>query len=105
MVDSAYRVSQFLFVLSLRQQYNLVNRSGSNVPALNDLLQPYGISFSSSIYSGEFSLSSFKAIYSSGTSISSFPAGGKLISHSFLDEATAFLSSKSIQKEIFFFGL
>ena len=53
---------------------------GANVPALNDLLAPYGISFSQRIYDGTWSLAQRESTpFLSGVSIATFPANGYLI--------------------------
>eukprot|EP01065_Artemidia_motanka_P043110 TRINITY_DN5927_c0_g1_i1.p1 TRINITY_DN5927_c0_g1~~TRINITY_DN5927_c0_g1_i1.p1 ORF type:complete len:1091 (+),score=324.76 TRINITY_DN5927_c0_g1_i1:53-3325(+) len=51
---------------------------GANVPALNDLLAPFGIAFSTSVLQGDMFLRrDRKPIrYASGTSLYKFPAGG-----------------------------
>ena len=49
---------------------------GGNIPALNDLLAPYGIAFGDTILTGLFSISGERAQYSSGTDLRRFPAGG-----------------------------
>ena len=46
---------------------------GSNIPALNRLLEPYGIAFSAQVLDGDFTLSGHDMNYASGTSISRFP--------------------------------
>jgi len=52
---------------------------GSNIPALNDLLVPYGILLGSNIYNGEFEIGDKKVHYSSGSHIVSFPNEGIVI--------------------------
>lgn len=53
---------------------------GSNVPALNDLLSPWGIALGEKIFDGEFHLGEHSMMYSSGTHIAQFPASGTVIS-------------------------
>jgi membrane-bound transcription factor site-1 protease len=48
---------------------------GANVPALNELLAPFGVGFGDRVYSGEFSIGQDKSVFLSGTSISRFPKG------------------------------
>jgi len=50
---------------------------GANIPALNDLLKPFGIAFGDKVYEGEFSIGEHSAIYASGTSIIKFPSSNK----------------------------
>ena len=46
---------------------------GCNAPALNALLQNFGIAFSDTVYEGDFTLSGHELHYSSGTSLARFP--------------------------------
>ncbi|CAM6083630.1 unnamed protein product [Calypogeia fissa] len=57
---------------------------GANVPALNDLLYPFGIAFGDTILNGAYSIGGERAHYASGTDIIKFPAGGYV--HRFLFE-------------------
>ncbi|CAN6190773.1 unnamed protein product [Urochloa humidicola] len=54
---------------------------GANVPALNELLAPFGIALGDKILTGDFSINGEQTHYASGTDIVQFPAGGFL--HSF----------------------
>lgn len=69
---------------------------GSNVPALNDLLKPYGVAFSDRVFEGDFALGEHDMYYASGTSIAKFPAdgGGKLIYRSLTDQAAEIVGGK-----------
>ncbi|CAL5360563.1 unnamed protein product [Camellia sinensis] len=58
---------------------------GANVPALNDLLSPFGIVFGDKILNGDFSIDGEQSRYASGTNIVKFPRGGYVHSFSFLD--------------------
>ncbi|KAG0631776.1 hypothetical protein M758_1G278300 [Ceratodon purpureus] len=49
---------------------------GANIPALNDLLAPFGIAFGDTILNGPYSIGGERAQYASGTDILRFPAGG-----------------------------
>ncbi|CAK9170687.1 unnamed protein product [Ilex paraguariensis] len=60
---------------------------GANVPALNDLLAPFGIAFGDKILSGDFSMDGEQSRYASGTDIVKFPAGGYVHSFPFLDSS------------------
>ncbi|KAL3675240.1 hypothetical protein R1sor_025188 [Riccia sorocarpa] len=60
---------------------------GANIPALNDLLAPFGIAFGDTILSGAFSIGGERAHYASGTDIKKFPAGGFV--HRFLFQETS----------------
>lgn len=58
---------------------------GANIPALNDLLAPFGIAFGDKILNGDFSLNGEQSRYASGTDIVRFPGGGNVHSFPFLD--------------------
>ncbi|KAK3128464.1 hypothetical protein QOZ80_6BG0462060 [Eleusine coracana subsp. coracana] len=67
---------------------------GANIPALNELLAPFGIALGDKILTGDFSINGEQTHYASGTDIVQFPSGGFL--HSFeLQE-----SSKTVQDHI-----
>lgn len=46
---------------------------GSNVPALNDMLSPFGIALGDRVSEGYFSMGDHSMYYASGTSITQFP--------------------------------
>ncbi|XP_012076700.1 subtilisin-like protease SBT6.1 isoform X2 [Jatropha curcas] len=60
---------------------------GANIPALNDLLAPFGIAFGDKILNGDFSIDGEQSRYASGTDIVRFPRGGYLHSFPFLDSS------------------
>ncbi|GLU09869.1 hypothetical protein SLE2022_267070 [Rubroshorea leprosula] len=60
---------------------------GANVPALNDLLAPFGIAFGDKILNGDFSINGEQSRYASGTDIVRFPRGGYVHSFPFLDSS------------------
>ncbi|KAK6149331.1 hypothetical protein DH2020_016856 [Rehmannia glutinosa] len=60
---------------------------GANIPALNDLLAPYGIAFGDKILNGDFVINGEQSRYASGTDIVKFPEGGYLHSFPFLDSS------------------
>ncbi|XP_061343832.1 subtilisin-like protease SBT6.1 isoform X1 [Gastrolobium bilobum] len=60
---------------------------GANIPALNDLLAPFGIAFGNKILNGDFSLLGEQSRYASGTDIVRFPRGGYVHSFSLLDSS------------------
>ncbi len=53
---------------------------GANVPALNDLLEPFGIAFGDRVFTGDFKQAGTgaKSRFASGNHLSRFPAGGYL---------------------------
>jgi len=61
------------------RQWWMPDTGGANVPALNELLHPWGISLSGEVLEGEFSLADHRVHYASGTSIARFPDEGHII--------------------------
>ncbi|KAJ9688426.1 hypothetical protein PVL29_014216 [Vitis rotundifolia] len=60
---------------------------GANIPALNDLLAPFGIAFGDKILNGDFSIDGEHSRYASGTDIVRFPAGGYVHAFPFMDSS------------------
>lgn len=60
---------------------------GANIPALNDLLAPFGIAFGDKILNGDFSIDGEQSRYASGTDIVRFPRGGHVHSFPFVDSS------------------
>ncbi|XP_043807636.1 subtilisin-like protease SBT6.1 isoform X2 [Manihot esculenta] len=60
---------------------------GANIPALNDLLAPFGIAFGDKILNGDFSIDGEQSRYASGTDIVRFPRDGYVHSFPFLDSS------------------
>ncbi|KAE8680982.1 Membrane-bound transcription factor site-1 protease [Hibiscus syriacus] len=60
---------------------------GANIPALNDLLAPFGIAFGDKILNGDFTIDDEQSRYASGTDILRFPRGGYVHSFPFLDSS------------------
>ncbi|XP_076911400.1 subtilisin-like protease SBT6.1 isoform X1 [Bidens hawaiensis] len=60
---------------------------GANIPALNDLLAPFGIAFGDRILNGDFNLNDELIKYASGTNIVKFPSGGYVHSFPFYDSS------------------
>ncbi|KAJ7973865.1 Subtilisin-like protease SBT6.1 [Quillaja saponaria] len=60
---------------------------GANIPALNDLLAPFGIAFGDKILNGDFSIDGEQSRYASGTDIMRFPGGGYVHRFPFLDSS------------------
>lgn len=61
---------------------------GANVPAMNDLLAPYGIAFGDAILEGQVGLDSEKLYYASGANIVRFPARGHVHGFYLADKAS-----------------
>lgn len=66
---------------------------GANVPALNQLLDPFGIAFGDAVLEGQLTLDSDKLFYASGANIARFPAGGYIHSAPLADKAVTGASS------------
>ncbi|XP_048321054.2 subtilisin-like protease SBT6.1 isoform X2 [Ziziphus jujuba] len=60
---------------------------GANIPALNDLLAPFGIAFGDKILNGDYSMDGEQSRYASGTDIVRFPRGGYVHRFPFLDSS------------------
>jgi membrane-bound transcription factor site-1 protease len=58
---------------------------GANVPALNDLLKAFGVSFGSNVLNGALQMPKSRVVYASGAPIVKFPQGGYLYSYALQD--------------------
>ena len=62
------------------RQWWIPETGGANVPALNELLAAWGISFGDTVLEGDFSVGGMHDVYyASGTGIVRFPATGVVI--------------------------
>ncbi|RWS25436.1 membrane-bound transcription factor site-1 protease-like protein [Leptotrombidium deliense] len=69
---------------------------GANIPALNDLLSPWGIAFGDKVYEGDFKLGvNHDMYYASGTSIIRFPKEGILIRRDLNDQGKEVVDAKT----------
>jgi membrane-bound transcription factor site-1 protease len=79
---------------------------GANIPALNDLLAPFGIAFRDTILNGVYSIGGERAHYASGTDIQRFPAGGFVHRFLFQDHSggrSGITSSRtSVRAQVFY---
>ncbi|KAJ3683096.1 hypothetical protein LUZ60_013323 [Juncus effusus] len=71
---------------------------GANVPAINGLLDPFGIRLGGRILSGDFSINGEHSHYASGTDIVRFPKGGLLHSFELQDNSESASTQGIIQK-------
>lgn len=81
---------------------------GANLPALNELLNPHGVSFSDNVYEGFFRIGHHEMYYASGTSLSRFPTKDSLVHFQKLkDQAQDILNngSKTIFASVPILGL
>jgi membrane-bound transcription factor site-1 protease len=70
------------------RQWWMPDTGGANVPALNDLLSPWGIAFSSEVLEGEMTVSDHKIHFASGTAIARFPQDGFLLARDLNDQGS-----------------
>ncbi|KAF9615388.1 hypothetical protein IFM89_023039 [Coptis chinensis] len=70
---------------------------GANIPALNDLLAPFGIAFGGKILNGDFFIDGEQSRYASGTDIVKFPGGGYVHSFPFLDSSESGATQNVLQ--------
>ncbi|XP_013785055.1 membrane-bound transcription factor site-1 protease-like [Limulus polyphemus] len=81
------------------RQWWMPDTGGANVPALNDLLSPWGISLSDKVYEGDFTLGDHEMYYASGTSISRFPTEGRIITRTLNNQGFEVISGQTQQVE------
>ncbi len=66
---------------------------GANVPALNDLLAPFGIALSDAVVRGELRAADGRvAAYASGSTLLRFPAGGAVLRQTMVNETAELLT-------------
>ncbi|KNC50508.1 uncharacterized protein AMSG_00669 [Thecamonas trahens ATCC 50062] len=68
-----------------RQEWEPVT-GGANVPALNELLAPFGVALSDAVVSGVLSLPAGQVVLDASSGIARFPAGGRLVGGKFRTE-------------------
>lgn len=68
------------------RQWWMPDTGGANVPALNQLLSPWGMSLSDEVLEGEFSLATRTVSYLSGAGIAQWPQQGQLIARELSDQ-------------------
>nr|XP_054748279.1 membrane-bound transcription factor site-1 protease-like [Lytechinus pictus] len=78
------------------RQWWMPDTGGSNIPALNEVLAPWGMAFGDGVFEGEFSIGGRKSQYTSGSSIVKFPSeGGLLIQASLKDQGYEVLKGET----------
>lgn len=82
------------------RQWWMPDTGGSNVPALNDLLTPWGIALGDRVWEGEFTIGDHSMYYASGTSIIRFPSKGVLVSKSLNDQGADVLEQPDAPAEL-----
>ncbi|ELT89805.1 hypothetical protein CAPTEDRAFT_228241 [Capitella teleta] len=78
------------------RQWWMPDTGGANIPALNDLMSPWGMAFGDKVYEGDFNLGDHEMYYASGTSIAKFPAEGLVITDSLKDQGHEVIKGESI---------
>lgn len=80
------------------RQWWIPDTGGANLPALNDLLGVFNISFSDRIYEGEYKLNEHLINYASGTSLFRFPQSNSsyVLYRDLKDQGEEFLKLKQI---------
>ena len=75
-------MSKIKFYDENTRQWWTPNTGGANIPSLNDLLSPWGISLTDEVLEGEVWLGGADSVlyYASGVGIHSFPANGFVVS-------------------------
>lgn len=73
---------------------------GSNLPALNELLEPFGISYGHKVWSGTVRWAGRTFSMLSGTSILAFPEGGALFLASLTDEYLKLIQFQSVEQVV-----
>lgn len=79
------------------REWWMPDTGGSNIPALNDLVDGFGISFSDIIAEGYFTLGEHEIYYGSGTTIDTYPKGegNILVTARLNDQGTEVINKKS----------
>ena len=75
-------MSKIKFYDENTRQWWTPNTGGANIPSLNDLLSPWGMSLTDEVLEGEVWLGGADSVlyYASGVGIHSFPASGFVVS-------------------------
>ena len=72
---------------------------GANVPALNDLLEPFDIELGDYVGEGEFEIDGHSVYFASGTMIKSFPSTGKVVRRTVLDQGAEVLRQEGQERQ------
>ena len=73
---------------------------GSNLPAVNDLLEPFGIAFGSEVFTGTFTIGSRQATFASGNAIARAPVGSILYTANLKEESKQVLGRRWARKQV-----
>ena len=79
---------------------------GSNIPAINNLLKSWNISFGDLVFEGDFQLGSHEMYYASGNSITNFPTDGIIIKRNINNQGKDIIENKIVKlKDVPILGL
>ncbi|KAH8312970.1 hypothetical protein KR067_005631 [Drosophila pandora] len=83
------------------RQWWTPDTGGANIPALNDLLKPFGIGFGDFVGEGHFKLGDHSMYYASGATLVKFPSnpGDILVGTKLNDQGLSIINSKTPNKE------
>ncbi|XP_016959468.1 membrane-bound transcription factor site-1 protease [Drosophila biarmipes] len=83
------------------RQWWTPDTGGANIPAINDLLKPFGIAFGDFVGEGHFKLGDHSMYYASGAPIIKFPMnpGDILVGTKLNDQGLSIINSKTPTKE------
>ncbi|XP_052844350.1 membrane-bound transcription factor site-1 protease [Drosophila gunungcola] len=83
------------------RQWWTPDTGGANIPALNDLLKPFGIAFGDFVGEGHFKLGDHSMYYASGAALIKFPMnpGDILVGTKLNDQGLSIINSKTPNKE------
>ncbi|XP_017072489.1 membrane-bound transcription factor site-1 protease [Drosophila eugracilis] len=83
------------------RQWWTPDTGGANIPALNDLLKPFGIAFGDFVGEGHFKLGDHSMYYASGAAITKFPMnpGDILVGTKLNDQGLSIINAKTANKE------
>lgn len=88
------------------RQWWMPDTGGANIPALNDLMAPWGMAFSDIIFEGDFKIGDHEMYYASGTSIARFPADGIILTETLKDQGHEVIKGVMVEaKDVPILGL
>lgn len=80
------------------RQWWMPDTGGANVPALNRLLAPWGMSLSNEVLEGDFSLATRTVSYLSGAGIAQWPKEGQLIARDLTNQGKGWETNRITAK-------
>jgi len=98
-------IDKLTFFDEKSKQWWIPVTGGSNLPAVNDLLSKYKISFGKTVYDGRASIGDSIFYFASGAGISTFPKNGILIPFELSDQSQEILENKKEIQKVPIIGL